>query len=177
MKSSFLQLWLLLHHSSLTKHLGVLSLNNEISCVHINQPLSSKKAQFSPRRLFLKVKALPQEGKKTFPFSFSDILHDSLFPFKCYSPLFIPCSPITKMILLRQRQAKYSVVSSCFFHLPCFCHTSEDLIRSLWKTAKDSFVMIIPLSSWCCSATHLKPDEHSGEHVRFWKVSQERKCY
>lgn len=68
MKSSFLQLWLLLHHSSLTKHLGVLSLNSEISCVHINQPLSSKKAQFSPSQLFLKAKALPQEGKIPSPF-------------------------------------------------------------------------------------------------------------
>lgn len=49
--------------SSLTKHLAVLSLNREISCAHINQPLSSWKAQFSPGQPCLKAKAVPQEGK------------------------------------------------------------------------------------------------------------------
>lgn len=120
MKSCFLQLCPLLHQSSLTKHLGILSGNSEISCVHINQPPSSKKARFSPSQLFLKAEALPQEGKKkktkTFLFSFSAMPHWSLFPFKCYLLFFIPCLPIIKMILLRQRQAKHSVASSsCFF--------------------------------------------------------------
>lgn len=50
--------------SLLTKHLAVLSLNREISCAHINQPLSSWKAQFSPGQACLKAKALPQEGKR-----------------------------------------------------------------------------------------------------------------
>lgn len=122
MKSCFLQLCPLLHQSSLTKHFGILSGNSEISRVHINQPLSSKKAQCSPSQLFLKAEALPQEGKKrkkTFLFSFSAMPHWSLFPFKCYLLFFIPCLPIIKMILLRQRQAKCSVASSSRFFIFC----------------------------------------------------------
>lgn len=88
------------------------------SHVHINQPCSSTKAQLSPSQLFLKVKTATR-SKTPFPFSSSDILRNSLFPFKCDSLFFIPCSPIIKMILLSQRQTKYSAVSSSCFLIFC----------------------------------------------------------
>lgn len=94
----------LLATSSLTKHLAVLSLNREISCAHINQPLSSWKAQFSPGQPCLKEKALWQEGKKYLPLFILRHGTWQSFPLlKCY---FIPCSPIMKIILLRQETRK-----------------------------------------------------------------------
>lgn len=66
--------------SSLTKHLDVLSLNREISCAHINRPLSSWKAVFSWPALSGS-KGSTTRRKNTFPYSFSDVVQDSLFPY------------------------------------------------------------------------------------------------